>query len=110
MTARILLGVAALFAARALPGIAPHAASPRQVTSARLERLAADIRANAGATLPSSADGADALASDPSELVDAWGNEIVYIRTANGFWLVSWGADGAPGGEGDAADVVYISG
>ena len=108
MTGRLLLAVAALFAARVVPAGSARVASPRQVTSARLERLAADIRARAGDALPSSAEGADSLASDPADLVDAWGNEVVYIRTANGFWLVSWGADGVPGGEGDAADVVHI--
>ncbi|MCX7799751.1 MAG: type II secretion system major pseudopilin GspG [Fimbriimonadales bacterium] len=42
--------------------------------------------------------------------LDPWGNEYVYEYPGpNGedsFLLMSYGADGAPGGEGDAADIV----
>lgn len=40
--------------------------------------------------------------------LDPWGNEYVYELTSNGrdFNLLSLGADGAPGGEGDDADIV----
>ena len=39
---------------------------------------------------------------------DAWGNEYIYVRPGqNGtqFDIISYGADGQPGGEGDAADI-----
>lgn len=44
----------------------------------------------------------------PSQLgTDPWGNAIRYYRVpGGGFMLVSLGADGAPGGAGDAADLV----
>jgi general secretion pathway protein G len=99
----IAIGLAAIAAA-------PRAASPRVDTRDRLATLASrieDYRA-ANGTLPSSADGAESATDDPMLLTDGWGREVVYIRIADGFWLLSWGADGAPGGEGDAADVVQI--
>lgn len=47
-----------------------------------------------------------------SSLRDAWGNEFVYIRSAETpdarpFEIVSFGADGEPGGEGEAADLRF---
>jgi len=46
---------------------------------------------------------ADAIPMDP------WGNEYQYQVTSNGrdFTLLSYGADGSPGGEGDDADIEY---
>ncbi|HCE00822.1 MAG TPA: type II secretion system protein GspG [Armatimonadetes bacterium] len=42
--------------------------------------------------------------------LDPWGNEYVYEYPGpngeNSYLLMSYGADGAPGGEGDAADIV----
>jgi general secretion pathway protein G len=37
--------------------------------------------------------------------LDPWGNEYVYSAEGNTFSLMSYGADRAPGGEGDAADI-----
>ncbi|PCJ27742.1 MAG: type II secretion system protein GspG [SAR86 cluster bacterium] len=36
---------------------------------------------------------------------DPWGNEYVYERDGRGFTLISYGADGAQGGEEDDADI-----
>ncbi|MFU8828385.1 MAG: type II secretion system major pseudopilin GspG [Phycisphaerales bacterium] len=38
---------------------------------------------------------------------DAWGNEFVYSRSDPDFEyvIISYGSDGKPGGEGDAADI-----
>ncbi len=87
--------------------------------AASLERLSAIAEAlarhrSATGTLPSSVFGLSAIAIDPALLVDAWGNPIRYVRVAGpepglaGAWLMSWGADGAPGGEGDEADLVRL--
>jgi general secretion pathway protein G len=42
---------------------------------------------------------------------DPWGNEYVYHVNPNGitYELLSYGADGAPGGEGEAADISLSS-
>lgn len=37
--------------------------------------------------------------------LDPWGNEYVYRVEGQSFTLMSLGADGAPGGEGDDADI-----
>lgn len=42
---------------------------------------------------------------DDGALTDPWGNPLAYSATGGDFTLVSLGADGAEGGEGDAADV-----
>lgn len=42
---------------------------------------------------------ADAIPKDP------WGNDYVYTLGEKDFELLSYGADGAPGGEGDDADI-----
>jgi general secretion pathway protein G len=43
---------------------------------------------------------------DGGKLLDPWGNEYQYNRITNStFEIISYGDDGAPGGEGDAADI-----
>lgn len=42
---------------------------------------------------------------DDSVPLDPWGNEYHYERDGNDFILLSYGADGEPGGEGDDADI-----
>ena len=40
------------------------------------------------------------------EVLDPWENPYVYRRlSARGFEIISYGADGVPGGEGDDADI-----
>lgn len=39
------------------------------------------------------------------EPVDPWGNAFAYANNGQGFELVCYGADGAQGGEGPAADI-----
>lgn len=45
----------------------------------------------------------------PSVPIDPWGNSYVYRSPGDtgGFDLVSLGSDGAPGGDGTAADIVH---
>src|SRR5688500_8650775 len=79
----------------------------------RLGELAREVESFRSETkrLPSSLDGLGEVVSLDTErlLSDPWGNPVYYLRVAGGYWLMSWGADGAPGGEGDAADLVYIA-
>ena len=70
---------------------------------------------------PSTEDGLNALRVQPADArnwrgpytskdipVDPWGNEYVYEEPGpdgQDFIIISYGADGAPGGDGDAADL-----
>jgi len=38
---------------------------------------------------------------------DAWRTPIIYVKTKDGFELVSYGADRKEGGEDDGADILY---
>jgi hypothetical protein len=46
----------------------------------------------------------------PVPIVDPWGVPVRYARNAGGFTVVSYGADGIPGGSGDATDFVIENG
>lgn len=37
--------------------------------------------------------------------IDPWGNEYIYLNEGGRPVIISYGADGAPGGEGTAADI-----
>ncbi|HEX6883186.1 MAG TPA: type II secretion system protein GspG [Planctomycetota bacterium] len=50
--------------------------------------------------------GEDQLAWLEHTPVDPWGNEYVYLLDAEGVHVLSYGADGVPGGEGEAADIL----
>jgi general secretion pathway protein G len=70
--------------------------------------------------LPTSAEGLQALIKNPGScqnwgpkayigkaaLKDAWANDFFYESDGMNFTLMSYGADGRPGGEGDAADIL----
>lgn len=72
-------------------------------------------------TYPSTSQGLEALVSKPSGSpepknykeggylpklpVDPWGNPYLYISNQGKFEIISFGADGEEGGEGDAADI-----
>ena len=102
----VLAAGTALLAMRA--GAAPD---PRGATSAQLSTAAREITAFRDATgeLPRTSEGVAAIVSDPASLTDAWGHDVVYLRVAGGFWLMSFGADGAPGGTGDDEDLVQMA-
>lgn len=72
---------------------------------------------------PTTEEGLNALRTPPSDIrnwrgpyttkpipTDPWGNEYIYEYPGPGgedtFLLMSYGADGAPGGEGNAADII----
>lgn len=40
-----------------------------------------------------------------SQLQDPWGNELLYEKTSKGGVILSFGADGKEGGEGEDADI-----
>jgi len=47
------------------------------------------------------------IASVPN---DPWGHPFLYAATARGYRLTCQGADGAPGGAGEAADLIVVDG
>ena len=71
--------------------------------------------------LPTTAEGLDALVRNPGScqnwgpkayvskaaLKDPWGNPFIYESDGMNFSLMSYGADGQPGGDGNAADLVH---
>jgi len=71
---------------------------------------------------PTTEEGLNALVSNPNVLKypnypetpyhkklpkDAWGNYFIYIKTKDGFELISYGADKKEGGEDEGADILY---
>ena len=71
---------------------------------------------------PSTKEGNEALLSNPNVLkypnyasdaylehllTDSWGSEIVYLKTEDGFELISYGADRKEGGDDEDADIFY---
>jgi hypothetical protein len=42
--------------------------------------------------------------------VDPWGHPFLYVTTTRGYRLTCQGADGAPGGAADAADLIVVDG
>ena len=124
----VVLVIIALVAAMVVPNVIGRPDEAR-VTVART-----DIRAIAGAlelyrldnrTYPTTSQGLEALAREPATApqpanwaaggylpdvpTDPWGQPYLYRSpgTDGAFDLVSLGADGAPGGEGVAADIVH---
>lgn len=46
----------------------------------------------------------------PGTVTDPWGHEVGYLRTASGYQAICYGADGIPGGTGDASDILVDTG
>ncbi|HTQ38891.1 MAG TPA: sulfotransferase [Pirellulales bacterium] len=71
-------------------------------TAARIEQYVQQHR-----ELPTALDGLAASNSESKQATDAWSRPIKYkIIEPDTFELVSYGADGAPGGSGEGADIV----
>jgi general secretion pathway protein G len=73
-------------------------------------------------TLPAATQGLNLLTSpaaepgsayylEPNKLIDPWGNPYLYVvpgPTGHPFEVMSYGADGQPGGTGDATDISSV--
>lgn len=46
----------------------------------------------------------------PGPIRDPWGQPVGYLRTAAGYQVICYGADGIPGGTGDASDLLVENG
>ena len=118
--------LAALLAPRMFKGMGQTKAKIARAKMARIEDSLARFQYDC-ARLPSDADGGlDALLVAPpdlegkwngpyckrSDLVDPWDTPYVYVeeglQNPGSFDLISYGADGQEGGEGDNADIVNL--
>jgi general secretion pathway protein G len=124
----VVIAVIAILATLVAPNVFQHVGTARATTArSQMEMLATALDAYRLDTgrYPSTADGLDALMSPPAANApstwrgpylrravprDPWGNPYVYVfpGVANpaGFDLMSYGADGRPGGQGDDADIL----
>jgi len=75
-------------------------------TRRQMERLAPKIAdyARTHGDLPRSL---DRLGLPPQELRDGWDNDLRWENSDGSWQIISYGADGAPGGTGDDADIVH---
>lgn len=124
-----MIAVIAMLAALVGPAVFQHVGTARDATArSQIEMLGAALDAYRldNGRYPTTEQGLSALRTAPSVdprptnwrgpylrkdvPLDPWGSEYVYVSpgevNVNGYDLVSLGADGAPGGEGENADVV----
>lgn len=121
----VVILILAVLAALIVPRVVNRASDAKRVKAASdiatLSNLLQQFRLD-NDRYPTAEEGLDALRSQPADLTtwrgpyttkplptDPWGNEYIYeFPGANGedsFVLLSYGSDGQPEGEGDAADV-----
>ncbi len=121
----LIIGMlASVLAPRMFKGLGETKAKIAKVKIARIEDALVRFQYDCGRLPDESEGGLDALLVAPpdleekwkgpylkrSELEDPWGNPILYISEGEynpgSFDLISFGADGQDGGEGDDADIV----
>jgi len=120
----VVLAILAGLVAMVAPNIIGEAGAAR-VKTAKAEMAnisqALDMYKLDNFTYPSTSQGLEALVSKPSGSpepknyksggymkklpVDPWGNPYLYFSKSGKFEIVSFGADGEEGGEGDAQDI-----
>lgn len=120
----VVLAIIAGLVAMVAPNIIGEAGAAR-VKTAKAEMAnisqALDMYKLDNFTYPSTSQGLEALVTKPSGTpepknykangymkklpVDPWGNPYLYFSKSGKFEIVSYGADGEEGGEGDAADI-----
>jgi general secretion pathway protein G len=124
----VVIAVIAILASLVAPNVFQHVGTARSTTArSQLEMLATALDAYRLDTgrYPTSAQGLAALETIPSIdppstwrgpylrralPADPWGNPYVYLAPGDvnptGYDLLSYGADGRPGGEGEDADIL----
>ncbi|MFI2809993.1 MULTISPECIES: type II secretion system major pseudopilin GspG [Microbulbifer] len=122
MVVIVILGVLGALVVPNIMGRTGEARVKAAVTDLRAIETALDMYRMDNFVYPSSEQGLQALVSKPSgfpeaknwtqpylkrEAKDPWGNEYQYISpgTEGPYDLYSLGADGKPGGEGEASDI-----
>jgi general secretion pathway protein G len=122
----IIAMLATIMAPRMFKGLGQTKAKIARAKMTVIENAIAQFQLNCG-RIPSEADGGlEALLAAPadlegkwngpyckkSELLDPWDNPYQYIpegqQNLGSFDLISYGADGQEGGEGDNADIVNL--
>ncbi len=115
----VILGMLATVLTMGLSGAMSE--SKQRVCSIQIDRVKTCVEAyrNAKRSLPPSGTGLSVLAPpnanpnqswyiESSQLKDPWGNDLQYLvpgPDGHAFEIVSYGADGTPGGTGENADV-----
>ena len=124
----VVIVVIAILASLVAPNIFQHVGAAKSATAkAQIEMLGAALDAYRldNGTYPTTQQGLDALwqrpAVDPPANwrapylrkpvpLDPWGRPYIYLfpgqQSRQGYDLVSYGADGKPGGDGENADIV----
>ncbi|HMS02741.1 MAG TPA: type II secretion system major pseudopilin GspG [Gemmatimonadaceae bacterium] len=124
----VVIAVIAILASLVAPNVFQHVGTARSTTArSQLEMLATALDAYRLDTgrYPTSAQGLAALVTLPTAdppatwrgpylrravPVDPWGNPYLYVAPGdvnpNGYDLLSYGADGRAGGEGEDADIL----
>jgi len=121
----LIIGMlATVLAPRMFKGLGETKGKIARVKIARIEDALARFQYDCGRLPDESEGGLDALLVAPpdleekwkgaylkkSELEDPWGNPIIYVSEGEynpgSFDLISFGADGQEGGEGDDADII----
>jgi general secretion pathway protein G len=120
----VVILILAILAALVVPRVVGRTSDAKRAKAASdistLSSLLQQYRVDTD-TFPSTEEGLSALRVQPPDVqnwrgpytskdipTDPWGNEYVYESPGpNGedFLITSYGADGAPGGEGDASDI-----
>ncbi len=121
----LIIGMlATLLAPRMFTGLGEAKSKIARAKIARIEGALAQFQYDCGRLPDESEGGLEALLVAPpdledkwkqpyikqSELIDPWGNPFVYISEGEynpgSFDVISWGADGQEGGEGENADII----
>jgi len=118
----LILGILAAFVAPNLIGAGEKA--KRDLVCSQMANVAQALKMFKldNGTYPDTEEGLQALLQNPDEEKypnysshpylekmpkDSWRNQFVYIKTDDGFDLVSYGADRKEGGSGEGADIYY---
>jgi general secretion pathway protein G len=124
----VVVAVLAVLAALVAPNVFSHLGTAKDAAArSQMEMLGAALDAYRldNGRYPTSAQGLEALRSAPqfeprprnwrepylrrAVPLDPWGNPYVYLSPGeanpNGYDLLTYGADGVPGGEGENADI-----
>lgn len=83
----------------------PHHIGDTQIQIKKMEEALIVYAAKHKGQFPERLEDARKYMPDGEVPVDAWGNPYFYVRADTPYLLVSLGADGKPGGEGEDADI-----
>jgi general secretion pathway protein G len=117
----VVILILAILAALIVPRVVGRASDAKRAKAASdiatLSQLLQQYRLD-NDKLPTAEQGLNALVANPGDTqnwrgpyiskslpTDPWGNEYIYDVDGENFLITSYGADGAPGGDGDNSDI-----